>query len=152
GARVTVLDRDVERLRALHDRFGSRISTAVSTRTELEQTLTDADLVIGAVLLHGARAPPPSSPPSRSPDAPGSVLVDIAIDQGRLFRRFPPDYPRPPDFRGSQFNFLCGSHMPSVVPHTSTRALVNVTLRLSAPSRKRVGGRPCARTVPWPQV
>ncbi len=125
GARVTVLDRDVERLRALHDRFGSRISTAVSTRTELEQTLTDADLVIGAVLLHGARAPRLVTSEQVARMLPGSVLVDIAIDQGGCFEDSRPTTHDHPTFVVHNSIFYAVPNMPSVVPHTSTRALVN---------------------------
>ncbi|WP_430333383.1 alanine dehydrogenase [Rhodococcus sp. ACT016] len=128
GARVTVLDRDVERLRALHARFGSRISTAVSTRTELEQTLTDADLVIGAVLVHGARAPRLVSSEQVSRMLPGSVLVDVAIDQGGCFEDSRPTTHDQPTYVVHNSIIYAVPNMPSVVPHTSTHALVNVTL------------------------
>lgn len=128
GARVTVLDRDVERLRAAHVRFGSRISTAVSTRTELEQTLTDADLVIGAVLVHGARAPHLVSSEQVSRMLPGSVLVDVAIDQGGCFEDSRPTTHDQPTYVVHNSIIYAVPNMPSVVPHTSTHALVNVTL------------------------
>ncbi|MFC9514445.1 alanine dehydrogenase [Nocardiaceae bacterium NPDC056970] len=128
GARVTVLDRDVDRLRALHARFGSRISTAVSTRTELEQTLAGADLVIGAVLLHGARAPRLVTSDQVARMLPGSVLVDIAIDQGGCFEDSRPTTHDDPTFVVHDSIFYAVPNMPSIVPHTSTRALVNVTL------------------------
>ncbi|MCL2533872.1 MAG: alanine dehydrogenase [Nocardiaceae bacterium] len=128
GARVTVLDRDVERLRALHTRFGSRISTAVSTRTELEQTLTDADLVIGSVLVHGARAPRLVSSEQVSRMLPGSVLVDVAIDQGGCFEDSRPTTHDQPTYVVHNSIIYAVPNMPSVVPHTSTHALVNVTL------------------------
>ncbi|RVW11253.1 alanine dehydrogenase [Prescottella agglutinans] len=128
GARVTVLDRDVERLRAAHVRFGSRISTAVSTRTELEQTLTDADLVIGAVLVHGARAPHLVSSEQVSRMLPGSVLVDVAIDQGGCFEDSRPTTHDRPTYVVHNSIIYAVPNMPSVVPHTSTHALVNVTL------------------------
>ncbi|MDH6677537.1 alanine dehydrogenase [Rhodococcus sp. LBL1] len=128
GARVTVLDRDVERLRAAHVRFGSRISTSVSTRTELEQTLTDADLVIGAVLVHGARAPHLVSSEQVSRMLPGSVLVDVAIDQGGCFEDSRPTTHDQPTYVVHNSIIYAVPNMPSVVPHTSTHALVNVTL------------------------
>lgn len=128
GARVTVLDRDVDRLRALHARFGSRISTAVSTRTELESTLTDADLVIGAVLVHGARAPHLVSSEQVARMLPGSVLVDIAIDQGGCFEDSRPTTHDRPTYMVHNSIIYAVPNMPSIVPYTSTRALVNVTL------------------------
>ncbi|MGF7124158.1 alanine dehydrogenase [Rhodococcus sp. BE178] len=128
GARVTVFDRDVERLRALHARFGARISTVVSTRTELERTLVDADLVIGAVLVHGARAPRLVSSEQVSRMLPGSVLVDIAIDQGGCFEDSRPTTHDQPTYMVHNSIIYAVPNMPSIVPHTSTRALVNVTL------------------------
>ncbi|RVW05015.1 alanine dehydrogenase [Rhodococcus spongiicola] len=128
GARVTVLDRDVAKLRWLHTRFGSRISTAVSTRTELERTLIDADLVIGAVLVPGARAPHLVSSDLVSRMLPGSVLVDIAIDQGGCFEDSRPTSHDEPTYMVHNSVIYAVPNMPSIVPHTSTRALVNVTL------------------------
>ncbi|WP_137724331.1 alanine dehydrogenase [Prescottella subtropica] len=128
GARVAVLDRDVDRLRAAHTRFGSRIATAVSTRTELEATLTDADLVIGAVLVHGSRAPHLVSSDQVSRMAQGSVLVDIAIDQGGCFEVSRPTTHDHPTFSVHHSIVYAVPNMPSIVPHTSTHALVNVTL------------------------
>ncbi|QBJ95191.1 alanine dehydrogenase [Rhodococcus sp. ABRD24] len=128
GARVTVLDRDVERLRALHARFGSRIATVVSTRTELDGILPEADLVIGAVLVHGARAPKLISSEQVSRMTAGSVLVDIAIDQGGCFEDSRPTTHDHPTYVVHDSVFYAVPNMPSIVPHTSTRALVNVTL------------------------
>ncbi|RVW05368.1 alanine dehydrogenase [Rhodococcus xishaensis] len=128
GARVTVLDRDVAKLRWLDTQFGSRISTAVSTRTELERTLLDADLVIGAVLVPGARAPHLVSSELVSRMLPGSVLVDIAIDQGGCFEDSRPTTHDQPTYMVHNSVIYAVPNMPSIVPHTSTRALVNVTL------------------------
>ncbi|WP_305092059.1 alanine dehydrogenase [Prescottella sp. R16] len=128
GARVTVLDRDVDRLRAAHTRFGSRITTAVSTGTELDAILADADLVIGAVLVPGARAPRVVSSRQVSGMLPGSVLVDIAIDQGGCFEDSRPTTHDHPTFSVHNSIMYAVPNMPSIVPHTSTHALVNVTL------------------------
>lgn len=128
GARVTVLDRDVDRLRAVDARFGSRISTAVSTRTELESVLSDAELVIGAVLVHGARAPHLVSSEQVRRMLPGSVLVDIAIDQGGCFEDSRPTTHERPTYMVHNSIIYAVPNMPSIVPYTSTRALVNVTL------------------------
>ncbi|QCQ91870.1 alanine dehydrogenase [Rhodococcus sp. SGAir0479] len=128
GARVTVLDRDVDRLRAVDARFGSRISTAVSTRTELESVLSDAELVIGAVLVHGARAPRLVSSEQVRRMLPGSVLVDIAIDQGGCFEDSRPTTHERPTYMVHNSIIYAVPNMPSIVPYTSTRALVNVTL------------------------
>ena len=94
GAEVTVLDLDIAKLRELDDRFGNRLRTIASNAHELERACLEADLVIGAVLVPGARAPRLVSNDLVRRMQPGSVLVDIAIDQGGCCPGLPPHHPR----------------------------------------------------------
>ncbi|WP_067697154.1 alanine dehydrogenase [Nocardia jejuensis] len=128
GARVTVLDTNIARLRELDARFGGRITTLGSNAAEVEKAVLSADLVIGSVLVPGARAPKlvPDTLVARM--RPGSVLVDIAIDQGGCFQSSHPTTHSKPTFRVADSVFYCVANMPGAVPHTSTVALTNVTL------------------------
>ncbi|MGF1661397.1 MAG: alanine dehydrogenase [Kineosporiaceae bacterium] len=127
-ADVTVLDLDVDRLRAADGVYQGRIRTVVSNRFEVEAAVTQADLVIGAVLVPGAKAPTLVSNETVSRMRPGSVLVDISIDQGGCFEDSRPTTHDEPTFRVHDSVFYCVANMPGAVPHTSTRALTNVTL------------------------
>ncbi|MGF1653615.1 MAG: alanine dehydrogenase [Actinomycetales bacterium] len=127
-ADVTVLDLDVDRLRAADRVYQGRIRTVVSNRFEVEAAVTRADLVIGAVLVPGAKAPTLVSNETVSRMRPGSVLVDISIDQGGCFEDSRPTTHDDPTFRVHDSVFYCVANMPGAVPHTSTRALTNVTL------------------------
>jgi len=128
GARVTVLDRNVDALRALDVRYGGAISTVHSTAFALEEAVLSADLVIGAVLVPGAKAPTLVSSELVSRMKPGAVLVDIAVDQGGCFADTRPTTHADPTFRVHDTVFYCVANMPGAVPHTSTHALTNVTL------------------------
>lgn len=128
GFHVTLLDRDIARLRAAAQGFGTRVRTIVSHGLELERAVLGADLVIGAVLVPGARAPRLVSSELVSRMKPGSVLVDIAIDQGGCFEDSRPTTHAEPVFRAHDAVFYCVANMPGVVPSTSTSALTNVTL------------------------
>ncbi|AYF79645.1 alanine dehydrogenase [Nocardia yunnanensis] len=128
GARVTVLDTNIARLRALDERFGGRVITLGSNTAEVEKAVLAADLVIGSVLVPGARAPKLVSDALVAHMRPGSVLVDIAIDQGGCFRGSHPTTHANPTFRVADSLFYCVANMPGAVPHTSTVALTNVTL------------------------
>lgn len=128
GARVSVLDINPVRLRELDARFGARITTLAAHGVEFEQTLTHADLVIGAVLVPGARAPKLVSDELVTRMRPGSVLVDIAIDQGGCFSASRPTTHAAPTFRVADSLFYCVANMPGAVPHTATVALTNATL------------------------
>ncbi len=128
GADVTVLDLDVTKLRRLDDRYAGRVTTIVSNRHELERACLDADLVIGAVLVPGARAPRLVSNDLVRRMKPGSVLVDIAIDQGGCFEDSRPTTHDDPTYRVHGSVFYCVANMPGAVPHTSTHALINATL------------------------
>jgi len=128
GARVTVLDKNVARLRQIDAIYQGRIQTIASNAQEVEQAVLDADLVIGAVLVAGAKAPKIVSNELVSRMKAGSVLVDIAIDQGGCFEDSRPTTHADPTFRVHNSVFYCVANMPGAVPHTSTYALTNVTL------------------------
>jgi alanine dehydrogenase len=128
GADVTVLDLDVTKLRHLDDRYAGRVRTVVSNAHEVEKACLDADLVIGAVLVPGARAPRLVSNDLVRRMKKGSVLVDIAIDQGGCFEDSRPTTHADPTYRVHGSVFYCVANMPGAVPHTSTYALTNATL------------------------
>ncbi|MFD4182436.1 alanine dehydrogenase [Rhodococcus sp. NPDC058514] len=127
-ADVTVLDLNVARLRELDDRYRGRLRTVVSNGFEVEQAVLGADLVIGAVLVPGARAPQLVSNELVSRMRPGSVLVDIAIDQGGCFEGSHPTTHTEPTYRVHDSVFYCVANMPGAVPRTSTFGLTNATL------------------------
>jgi alanine dehydrogenase len=128
GARVTVLDSNIAKLRQLDAHYAGRIQTIASNAYELEQAVLDADLVIGAVLVTGAKAPKLVSNDLVKRMKPGSVLVDIAIDQGGCFEDSHPTTHADPVFKVHNSIFYCVANMPGAVPHTSTYALTNATL------------------------
>jgi alanine dehydrogenase len=128
GADVTVLDLDITKLRALDARYAGRVRTVVSTRLTLERAVLNADLVIGAVLVPGARAPRLVTNDMVRRMRPGSVLVDVAIDQGGCFADSRPTTHADPTYRVHESVFYCVANMPGAVPHTSTHALTNATL------------------------
>jgi alanine dehydrogenase len=128
-AEVLLLDRNVARLREVDRLFGGgRISTIASNSYEVEKACLDADLVIGAVLVAGARAPKLVSNDLVSRMKPGAVLVDISIDQGGCFEDSRPTTHSEPTFKVHDTVFYCVANMPGAVPFTSTYALTNVTL------------------------
>ncbi|MGW0018117.1 alanine dehydrogenase [Rhodococcus sp. NPDC003382] len=127
-ADVTVLDLSVARLREIDALYGGQVKTVVSNTLELEQAVLDADLVIGAVLVPGAKAPKLVSDHLVSRMKPGSVLVDIAIDQGGCFEDSKPTTHAEPTYRVHDSVFYCVANMPGAVPRTSTFALTNATL------------------------
>jgi alanine dehydrogenase len=128
GASVTVLDRNIARLRQIDAIYAGRIQTVAANAYEIEQAVVDADLVIGAVLVTGAKAPKLVSNALVKRMKPGSVLVDIAIDQGGCFEDSHPTTHADPVFRVHNSVFYCVANMPGAVPHTSTYALTNATL------------------------
>jgi alanine dehydrogenase len=128
GADVTVLDLDIAKLRHLDERYAGRVRTVVSSAHEIELACLAADLVIGAVLVPGARAPRLVSNDLVRRMKPGSVLVDIAVDQGGCFEDSRPTTHADPTYRVHGSVFYCVANMPGAVPHTSTRALTNATL------------------------
>jgi alanine dehydrogenase len=127
-ADVFVFDRSIDRLRELDVTFGGRCSTVYSTTLAVEEMLPRADLVIGAVLVHGARAPYVVRREQLGLMKPGSVLVDVAIDQGGCFETSRPTTHRDPTFEVDGITHYCVANMPGAVPITSTHALTNATL------------------------
>lgn len=127
-ADVEVLDRDLDRLRALDHTYAGRLRTLASNEHAVEAACREADLVIGAVLVHGARAPRLVSDALVAEMRPGSVLVDLAIDQGGCFASSRPTTHGAPTFTVEGSLFYCVANMPGAVPHTSTHALANATL------------------------
>ena len=127
-ADVTVVDRSVERLRELSAQFGSSLRTAYSTTEAIERLVKDADLVIGAVLIAGAAAPKLVTRAMLSCMQPGSVLVDISIDQGGCFETSRPTTHAEPTFVIDGVVHYCVANMPGAVARTSTFALTNATL------------------------
>jgi alanine dehydrogenase len=127
-ADVFVFDRSIDRLRELEVAFGGRCSTVYSTRLAVEEMLPNTDLVIGAVLVHGARAPYVIRRDQLKLMKPGAVLVDVAIDQGGCFETSRPTTHREPTFEVDGITHYCVANMPGAVPITSTHALTNATL------------------------
>jgi alanine dehydrogenase len=128
GFHVTLLDRDINKLREADKVFGTKVRAIMSNSFELEKAVLDADLVIGAVLIPGAKAPKLVTNELVSRMKPGSVLVDIAIDQGGCFEDSRPTTHAEPTFRIHNSVFYCVANMPGAVPNTSTYALTNATL------------------------
>jgi alanine dehydrogenase len=128
GADVQILDTNVDRLRHIDAIYQGRLRTVTSNRFSVEQAVREADLVIGAVLVPGAKAPKLVSNHLVSEMKPGSVLVDIAIDQGGCFADSRPTTHDDPTYEVHDSVFYCVANMPGAVPRTSTYALTNVTL------------------------
>ena len=128
GADVTVLDTNLNRLKELDEVYAGRIKTIASNGFEVERAVLRADLVIGSVLIPGAKAPKLVSNDLVSRMKPGSVLVDIAVDQGGCFADSHPTTHADPTFTVHNSLFYCVANMPGAVPHTSTYALTNATM------------------------
>jgi len=127
-AEVLLVDKNMARLRAADAIYQGHLQTVASNTYEIERAAIDADLVIGAVLVPGAKAPMLISNDLVSRMKPGSVLVDISIDQGGCFEDSHPTTHAEPTYRVHDSVFYCVANMPGAVPHTSTYALTNVTL------------------------
>jgi alanine dehydrogenase len=128
AADVTVLDRNVSVLARLAHRFGAALKTVYSTQASLEEYVLQADLVVGGVLVAGAEAPKLVTRDMVKRMKPGSVLVDVAIDQGGCFETSRPTTHAEPTYVVDGVVHYCVANMPGAVPHTSTYALNNVTL------------------------
>ena len=126
-AQVTVLDRSIDRLAELDMQYGGRLNTLYSSRANIDEYVTSADLVIGAVLLPGKSAPRLVTRDLVANMQPGSVLVDVAIDQGGCFETSRPTTHTQPTYVDSGVVHYCVTNMPGAVPRTSTVALNNVT-------------------------
>ncbi len=127
-AEVLLLDKDIAKLRHADFVYQGHCQTVASNTYEIEHAIADADLVIGAVLVPGARAPKLVTNEQVARMRPGSVLVDIAIDQGGCFEDSHPTTHTNPTYQVHDSVFYCVANMPGAVPHTSTYALTNVTL------------------------
>jgi len=128
GAEVVVLDRSVDVLARLSHRFGPALKTVYSTGAAIDQYVAEADLVIGAVLVAGKSAPKLVTAEHLATMKPGSVLVDVAIDQGGCFATSRPTTHQEPTYVIDGVVHYCVANMPGAVPRTSTHALNNVTL------------------------
>ena len=127
-AEVLLLDRNLDKLRDADKIYQGHLQTIASNAFEVERAVLDADLVIGAVLVPGAKAPTVVTNDLVARMKPGSVLVDIAIDQGGCFEDSRPTTHAEPTYKVHGSIFYCVANMPGAVPHTSTYALTNVTL------------------------
>ncbi|GAB3246639.1 alanine dehydrogenase [Nocardioides dilutus] len=128
GADVTLLDTDLDKLRMSFWRYDNRVHGLASSKLAVEQQVLEADMVIGAVLIPGAAAPKLVSNDLVSRMKPGSVLVDIAIDQGGCFEDSRGTTHADPTYEVHGSTFYCVANMPGAVPHTSTYALTNATM------------------------
>jgi alanine dehydrogenase len=128
GAEVTIVDRSIPRLRQLDELFGGRVRTRVSTIEVVEQEIASADVVVGAVLVPGASAPKLVTRSMLSLMKRGSVIVDVAIDQGGCFETSRPTTHADPTFVVDDIVHYCVANMPGAVPLTSSYALNNATL------------------------
>jgi alanine dehydrogenase len=127
-ANVTVLDRSLRRLQELNSLFGAKLQTVYATKAAIEELLVQADLVVGAVLVPGKAAPKLVTRELLKRMRPGSVLVDVAIDQGGCFETSHPTTHEVPTFEVDDIVHYCVANMPGAVPRTSTFALNNATL------------------------
>ncbi|GAA2531144.1 alanine dehydrogenase [Pilimelia columellifera] len=127
-AEVLLLDNNINKLRQADAIYQGHLQTVASNSYEVERAVRDADMVIGAVLVPGAKAPTLISNDLVSRMKPGAVLVDIAIDQGGCFEDSRPTTHADPTYAVHDTLFYCVANMPGAVPHTSTYALTNVTM------------------------
>jgi alanine dehydrogenase len=128
NAHVTILDRSLDRLKYLDEVYGDKLTTIYSTHDAIEERLPDTDLVIGAVLIPGAAAPKLIARSQLSLMRPGSVLVDVAIDQGGCFETSKATTHQEPTYEVDGIIHYCVANMPGGVARTSTFALTNATL------------------------
>src|SRR5690349_11066576 len=128
GADVTLLDTDLDKLRMSFWRYNNRVHGLASSKLAIQQQVMEADMVIGAVLIPGAKAPKLVTNDLVAQMKPGSVLVDIAVDQGGCFEDTHPTTHADPTYQVHGSTFYCVANMPGAVPNTSTYALTNATL------------------------
>jgi len=128
GAEVTLLDTDLDKLRMSFWRYDNRVRQIASSRLSVRQEVLSADMVIGTVLIPGAKAPKLVTDEMVAQMKPGSVLVDVAIDQGGCFEGSRPTTHADPTFPVHNSIYYCVANMPGAVPNTSTWALTNATL------------------------
>jgi len=147
GAGVTIIDRSINRLQYIDTTYGGRIKTLMSSKHAIEREVRAADLVIGAVLVHGAKAPKLVSNALVKQMKLGSVLVDIAIDQGGCFEDSRPTTHAEPTYQVHNSVFYCVANMPGAVPVASTYALTNATLPYAL-SLAKLGWRDACKADP----
>ena len=128
GATVSVLDRDLDRLAYIEDVFNGRVDTIYSSETSLLEEIAKADVIVGSVLLPGEKTPKLVRREHLKLMEPGTVLVDVAIDQGGCFESSRPTSHSNPTFVEEGIVHYCVTNMPGAVPKTSTMALANATL------------------------
>lgn len=128
GAQVTIIDKNLDRLRYLSDTMPANVTTIFSSEYTLKQLIKNHDLIIGAVLIPGAKAPKLITKEMVATMRPGTVMVDVAIDQGGTFETSHPTTHENPVFLVNDIVHYCVANMPGAVPHTSTVALTNATL------------------------
>ena len=128
GAQVTVINLDIERLRGLDDQYQGRIVTRAASSAAIDEAVCSADLVIGAVLVPGAKAPKLVSRSLVSRMRPGAVIVDVSVDQGGCVETTRPTTHSEPVYTVDGVVHYCVANMPGIVPRTSTYALTNATL------------------------
>ena len=129
GATVSVIERNPNRLRYLHDILSGHLTTLMSNRANIEEEVRGADLVIGAVLIAGAKAPRLVTRAMVRSMRPGSAIVDVSIDQGGCIETARPTTHRKPIYVEERVVHYAVTNMPGIVPHTSTFALTNATLQ-----------------------
>jgi alanine dehydrogenase len=144
GARVAILDKSLPRLRQLDELFGGRVSTQYATLQATEAAVTHADLVVGAVLVPGAAAPKLVRRDHLARMRPGSVVVDVAIDQGGCFETSRPTTHEEPTYIVDGVVHYCVANMPGAVARTSTYALNNATLPFTLALANKGWQRACA--------
>ncbi|MBC7299969.1 MAG: alanine dehydrogenase [Nocardia sp.] len=144
GAQVTLLDTDLDKLRMSFWRYNNRVRGLASSKLAIAEQVRAADMVIGAVLIPGAAAPKLVSNELVAQMKPGSVLVDVAVDQGGCFDDTHPTTHADPTYRVHDSTFYCVANMPGSVPHTSTYALTNATLPYIAALADKGWERACA--------
>ena len=128
GAQVTILERSIDRMRHLDEILSGRVSLVMSSTLQIESSIADADVVIGAVLIPGARAPKLVTRDMLEVMKPGAVIVDVAIDQGGCVETAHPTTHTDPVYTVDGILHYCVANMPGGVPVTSTKALTNATL------------------------
>ena len=143
-ADVTILDLDLNRLRYLDELFNGQVKTIASSAYAIEEQCMAADLVIGAVLVHGAKAPKLVSDALVAKMKPGSVLVDVAIDQGGCFEGSKSTTHSDPTFKVHNSLYYCVANMPGAVPATSTAALANATIKYALAIANKGWEQACA--------
>jgi alanine dehydrogenase len=128
GAQVTILERSIDRMRYLDEILSGRVSLVMSSSLQIAESIADADVVIGAVLIPGALAPKLVTRDMIRQMKPGAVVVDVAIDQGGCFETSKPTTHSDPVYDVDGVTHYCVANMPGAVPITSTKALTNATL------------------------